>query len=65
MFPNYLFELWIRILVLRAGGSVVISLNDPEIDTIDDVAMFAEPINDGTAIKLTTVRTGDERAGHA
>ncbi len=65
MLPAYLLELWVRILVLRAGGSVVISLEDSEVDTIDEVILFAEAINDGTALRLTTARVRESEAGHA
>ncbi len=65
MLSVHLLELWLRIAILRAGGTLDISMSDPEVDTIDEVILFAEAINDGTALRLTTARVRESEAGHA
>lgn len=65
IFSAYVLEMWLRIAVLRGGGELIIRLDDADLVAIDEIQMFAEAIDDGDALKLTTARVNDERAGHA
>ena len=56
-------ELWLRIAVLRGGGTLIIEADTDEMESIDDVILFAEGTETGRGVKLTAVRTG--AAGHA
>ncbi len=58
-------EFFLRLMILRLGGSVTIDADSDEVHSSDDVSLFMERTEDGRGIIFTTARTGDERAGHA
>lgn len=59
-------ELFLRVLILRLGGEVVLSTDDRDLMAIDHYLLFAEAVpGDGRAIKFVTVRVDEEHAGHA
>jgi hypothetical protein len=58
-------EFFLRLMILRLGGSVTVEADSDEVLSCDDVALFMEQSETGRGIVFTTVRTGDEWAGHA
>jgi hypothetical protein len=63
MFTAATIELWLRVAILRAGGTMIVEADTDEMDGMDDVILFAEATESGRGVKLTAVRIGE--AGHA
>lgn len=64
IFSSITLELFLRVMVLRAGGEAILDAASDEMQTIDNVTLFIERVSE-SGIKLTTVRIDESRAGHA
>jgi predicted metalloprotease len=64
-FDVHTLELFLKVLILRQGGSVTINADSKEMAAIDDVVLFANSEDEGRGLTLSTARVGEDVAGHA
>jgi len=64
-FSALTMELFLRLLVARAGGSATFEADSDEIQMSDTLMLFAEMTESGRGVKLTVARVDEENAGHA
>ena len=58
-------ELFLRLLIARAGGEVIFEADSAEVQMSDTLVLFAEGTDSGRGIKLTVARVDESNAGHA
>lgn len=58
-------ELFLRLLVARAGGEATFEADSAEIQMSDTLVLFAEMTESGRGVKLSVARVDEQNAGHA
>jgi len=64
-FSALTMELFLCLLIARAGGEVSFEADSDEIQMSDTLMLFAEMTESGRGVKLTVARVDEENAGHA
>jgi hypothetical protein len=58
-------ELFLRLLLARAGGEATFEADSDEIQMSDTLVLFAEMTESGRGVKLSVARVDEQNAGHA
>ena len=64
-FSALTMELFLRLLIARAGGEAIFEADSAEIEMSDGLMLFAEMTESGRGVKLTVARVDESQAGHA
>ena len=64
-FDALTMELFLRLLLARAGGEATFEADSAEIQMSDQLMLFAEVTESGRGVKLSVARVDEQNAGHA
>ena len=57
--------LFLRLAIMRLGGEMTLRIDSREMETSDQIELFANVTEDEGGIVLTVRRVDEENAGHA